>query len=438
MGVDRALAVARTALGAAVLGGIGMPHAAAAQDGLIVQPAIPQGFDRDRNVSVSARPRPDYNPLGISVGGLLFFPRVETGAGATSNTYLTNQNQTQAAFVSLEPSLRVASIWSRHSLEVNATTLLRNYIGQSPRNERTWNVGARGKVDMRRAFSIVAEANASQSIENQFSGEVGTTVAALSRFRRDFVSLRGDYTMGRGRAFVVADFSDLRFSPVRLTTGTVRDQDNRNRNVSRVTGQVEFARTPSISLFAQLGYTDTNFDGRQLSTSGLDSGAGRVLAGANIDLAGQARGTIGIGYSLRDYRSPGFTTVKGLVAEGRVELFPTELFTITAGVRRSVEDATFGNTTPQPFWDNRITLRGDFELLSNLILSGNGEYARQNYITLDQRNSTYRLGADARYLVSRRLTLDGSVSYTKRQANGTQLGNEPAEARVEAGLTFHI
>lgn len=142
---------------------------AAAQDGLIFQSVIPQGFDRDRNISVLGRSRPSYNPIGVSVGGLLFFPRVETGAGVTSNAYLTEQNETAAAYASIEPSLRVASIWSRHSLEVNGATLLRNYIGQSRRNERTWNLGARSEIELGRAFTISAEANASQNIENLFS-----------------------------------------------------------------------------------------------------------------------------------------------------------------------------------------------------------------------------------------------------------------------------
>jgi hypothetical protein len=438
MGGNSALTVGRAALATAVLAGAGVPSLAVAQDGLIVQPVIPQGFDRDRNISVLDVSRPSYTPLGVSVGGLLFFPRVETGAGATSNAFLTNSNETKAAFVSLEPSLRVASIWSRHSVTLNASTLIRNYIGQSSRNERNWNLGARGEVELGRPITISAEVNASQSLENQFSGEVATTIAAVSRFRRDFGALRAEYTMGRVRIFGVADHADLRFSPVRLSDGTVRDQENRNRNISRITGQFEYARTPSISVFAQAGYTNTQFDGRQAAVTRLDSGAVRVLGGLNVDLAGRARGTIGVGYSVRDYKTAGFDTVKGLVAEGRVELFPTELFTITTGVRRSVEDATFGNTTPQPFWDNRFSLSADYELLRNLIVSGSGEYTIQTYINTEQRNTTYRIATGARYLISRRLTLDGSVNYTRRQSRGNQFGNEPAEGRIEAGLAFHI
>ncbi|SEJ32289.1 hypothetical protein SAMN05428950_1011840 [Sphingomonas sp. OV641] len=435
---DTAVARQRPALALAAFAVAGAPAVAHAQDGLIIQSAIPQGFDRDRNVSVEARPRPSYTPTGVHVGGLMFFPRLETSAGVTSNAYLTQQNEVEAPYASLEPSLRVASIWSRHSLQLNGSALLRNYVGESRRNERQWNLGARSEVELGRAFTITAEANASQSFENQFSGEVASNVAALSRFRRDFLSVRGEYTSGRVRSFVVADYSDFRFAPVRLTDGALRDQENRNRNVSRITGQFEYARTPSVSLFAQVGYIGTAFDGDIASAGTLDSNAVRAIGGLNIDLAGRMRGTVSLGYSIRDYRTSGIDSVNGPVAEARVELFPSERLTITTGARRTVEDSTFGNLTPRPFWDNRITLGGDYELLNNLILSAEGQYALQTYINEDRKNSTYRLATRARYLISRRMTLEGALSYSKRDARGVQAGNDAGEGRLEAGLTYHM
>ena len=426
-------------LALAALVSVGVPGVARAQDGLVVQPIVPQGFNRDRNVSVQARPRPDYTPTGIHVGGLMFFPRLRTSAGGTSNAFLTQQNEVAAPFASIEPALRVASIWSRHSLEVNGSGLLRNYIGESRRNERQWNLGTRGQVELGRAVTVTGEANASQSFENQFSGEVDTNVAALSRFRRDFVSLRGEYTSGRVRSFLVADYADFRFAPVRLSAGNLRDQENRNRNVSRLTGQFEYARTPSVSLFAQLGYTGTTFDGRVPGIGALDSDAGRAIVGLNMDVAGRARGTVSAGYSVRDYRTAGFDTVSGFIAEARLELFPSDRFTISAGARRTIEDATFGNVTPRPFWDNRASLGGDYELLNNLILSASAEYALQTFINEDLTNSTYRLATRARYLISRRMTLDSSLSYAKRDARGLQAGiNNAGEGRLEAGLTYHM
>src|SRR5947207_5799867 len=72
-----------------------LPTAAAAQsDGsVLVDTAIPDNFDRDRNVSVLERPHPDYDPLDIRLGGFIFAPHVEMGAGATNNVYLRGVNR---------------------------------------------------------------------------------------------------------------------------------------------------------------------------------------------------------------------------------------------------------------------------------------------------------------------------------------------------------
>lgn len=422
---------------AAMFAAAAFPAVAVAQDGLIVQPAVPQGFDRDRNVAVASRPRPSYTPTGARIGGMLFSPRLRTAGGATTNAYLTERDKAPAPFVSIEPSLRVASIWSRHSLEVNAGGVARNYIGESRRNERTWNLGARGLVELGRAWEISAEANASRNFENLFSGEVASNVAALSRFRRDYVATRAEYTMGRVRTFVTADYADLRFAQVPLVGGGIRDQSERNRSVSRVIGQFEYARTPSFSVFGQLRYTGTEFGDRVNSAVRGDSAGYRAIAGANLDLAGQMRGTVGVGYSIRDYRGRAFDSVEGVVAEARVEFFPTKLLTLTTGVQRTIEDSTSGNNSP--FWDNRLSVGADYELLHNFIVSVSGEYALQDFVDDDRKNSAYRLSGNGRYLISRRLTLEGSVSYSKRDRGDLQVTSiSPAEGRVQAGLSFHL
>ena len=427
------MAVGRLALLALAV--CGVPSLAHAQDGLVVQPAVPQGFDRGRNVSVRSRPRPSYAPLGVHVGGLMMFPQLRTSAGATSNAYLTQRNQVGAAFATLEPSIRVASLWSRHSLRLDAASLLRSYVGQPRRRERTWQINGRGQVELGRAVAITGEASALQGAENQFSGEIEPTVAALSRFRRVSAALRGEYTSGRMRTFIMADRAQFRFAPIRLADGAIRGQADRDRAVSRVIGQVEYARTPSVSLFAQLALADTAF---RRTGAMLGSRAIRAIGGVNADIAGRARGTIAIGYSIRDYRAVGFSAVGGPVVEGQGELFPTERLTITAAVRRTIEDATSVNTAPQPFWDNRLSLGGDYELLGNLILSASGEYALQTAIRSDRRSVTYRLATDARYLLSRRATLTGGVSFTERRSRDFRPDSGAGEGRVEAGLTYHL
>ncbi|QNE31041.1 outer membrane beta-barrel protein [Sphingomonas sp. NBWT7] len=436
MGGSSLFAGGRARLTAIAVAAVGVPTGAVAQDGLVVQPAVPQGFDRDRNVGVLQRPRPSYDALGISVGGLLFFPSVEAGGGGTTNAYLTRDNETAVPFVFVEPAVTMRSIWSRHAISARASTARRDYIGQSRRNERTWDLGASGRLDLGRTIEVTGEVQSSLDFENQFTGEINSAVAAVSRFRRNFISLRGEYTSGRLRAFVVGDYTDFRFRPLPLGDGAFRDQTVRDRNLARVTAQAEYARTPSVSVFAQVNYTSTTFVNQLVGASSRDSQTIRASAGANADIAGRLRGSIAFGYSIRDYSAATFETIRGLVAEGRLDLFPSEQFTITATARRTIEDSTFGNR--QPFWDNRFGLRGDYEVRRNLIVSATGDYAFQNYLGSDRENSSYRALAGARLLVSRRLSFDGSISYARRRSNVDLATDNSDEGRIQAGLTYRI
>jgi hypothetical protein len=413
------------------------PAAAQVGEDLTVQPAVPQDYDRGRNVSVLEQPRPDYAPLGVPIGRLRLFPRIESGGGGTSNTYLDSTDAVAAPYVYLQPSVRLVSGWSRHFLQISGTSTRRDYIGEAKRNERLWNIGAQGRVDIRRSFQVETAVNASRNVENLFSGEVVSTVAALSRYRRDFASVKATYTGGRMRAFALLDYVDFQFAPVPLASGGVRDQSDRNRKITRLTGQFEYARTPSIALFGQLSGSRTRYSRDLLTGSpNLSSGAVRLLGGANIDLAGRIRGTIGLGYSIRDYDANAYKTVRGLSVETRVEAFPSPLLTVGIIGQRTIEDSALGNRSP--FWNTRFSLRADYELLRNMILSAATEYSRQRYIDSPLSSDTYRAIASGRYTISRRVSLKGSLSYNRRSSKNDVALRSVNEARVETGISYQL
>ncbi|SFS10959.1 outer membrane beta-barrel protein [Sphingomonas jatrophae] len=413
------------------------PALAQVGEGLIVNPDVPQDFDRGRNVSVQEQFRPDYAPLGVRLGGMTFFPRLEAGGGGTTNAYLGSDEKTAAAFAYVRPSARLTSGWSRHFLQLSGTATLRNYLGESRRNERLWNADARGRVDVSRTFEIDLNANASRNFENVFSGEVASSVAALSRYRRDFASAQATYTNGRIRTFLLADYADFRFQPLPLADGSVRDQSDRNRSVARLTGQIEYARTPSIALFAQLSGSSTDFTDSASTTGPLqDSKAARLLGGVNVDIAGRIRGTISVGYSIRDYKSGTFSTVRGVSIDTRVEAFPTPRLTIGATGQRTIEDSTLNNRAP--FWNTRFSVRADYELLRNLIVNATADFSRQRYIDTPLRGNINRASTGARYLASRRVSLEGSVSYSRRSTNDAFTLGAVSEGRLDLGLAYHL
>ncbi|MDX3909290.1 MAG: outer membrane beta-barrel protein [Sphingobium sp.] len=399
----------------------------------LIPATLPDGFDKGRNVSVTERPRPDYDPLGVNLGSFMLFPKVETGVGLTSNVFLTNGNEESDGFAVFNPSVRARSEWDRHQVQLNASGAFRRFFDNSIRNEDAFNLGALGRLDIGDALAVTGEAQYTQQFETPITGDVDSSLAVLSQYERDFLSLRAQYGVGQGRLILAVDRSHFAFDPIRLPTGTVIDQENRDRTLSRVTAQAEYALTPSVSFYGQANYGDTNYD-TQLSPgiANRDSDSYRFIVGSNFDLSALVRGTIGAGYARRNYDSALYKDVSGLSVEAKVEYFPTELTTFGLGLRRVIEDSNIGDTNA--YFDNRATARVDHELLRNLILNAIAEYAQQDFISSTRKTTFYRGSAGARYFINRLLGLQLQLSYIKRDTTGDNLGQQFNEFRGQLTL----
>lgn len=413
------------------------PAIAQVDERLDIETQIPQGYDRGRNVSVRQAPLPDYNPLGIHFGSFYFYPRLEVRAGATSNTYLSSENEKAAPFITTRAYGRLASGWQRHELTLAGSVDRVDYLGESRRNERTWDASARGRVELGSRVEIEANAKASREVESLFSGEVNDEIAALSRYRRNFGSLQATYTQSRFRVFVLGDYADLSFNDVPLSSGDVIDQSDRDRSIARLTGQIEYARSPALALFAQIGAADTKYDNDLFSgLPNIDSKAIRIVGGVNFDISGKMRGSVGVGYGVKDFDADIYDTVRGISVDSRVEFFPSRLFTITAEAERSIEDSTLRRR--DPFWLTQFALTGDYALKQNLLLTSTARYSRQDFTESDVTADTYSASVGARYLGSRRASIEGALSYRYRKSDDATFQRSVDEGRFTVGFRYQI
>ncbi|HEX7857273.1 MAG TPA: outer membrane beta-barrel protein [Sphingobium sp.] len=409
--------------------------AAWAQETLLVEPSLPDDFDRGRNTSVLQRERPDYDRIGIRAGSFNVFPQVAVGLGYSDNLYYSQENTIKSAFTQITPAIEVNSDWSRHGLKLRGSTDLQRYFAEPARNQTSWDLGALGTIEVGSAFRFFPELQIARDFETPFTGETTGRNAALSNYLRKYAGLRGEYSAGQTKLTLAVNDTNYQFSEIQQLSGTSIDQSNRDRNILLGTAQVQYAFTPSVAAYAQLGYADTNYD-TELSPGvrNRDSDGYSVIGGFNFDFSGLMRGTIGMGYTRRDFRSPNFNNVSGFSFEGKLEYFPSELTTVTLAARRVIEDSSLGSTNA--FFDNRASLRVDHELLQNLILSLGGEFERQNYVDSPITIDTYRVTGSSLIFANNWLSFNANISYTGRSTNGSLPGLGFDEFRGLLGVTF--
>lgn len=403
-------------------------------DTLLVDTAIPNNFDRDRNVSVTERPRPDYDPVGIRTGSFLFSPQVQVGAGGTNNVFLSPQNERSDAYAYFAPSVEMASDFNRDEIRATASALLGRYFDNSRRNQNAYNMRVLGRKDIGDAYSVTGEAQYSRIYESPSTGAIDPTTAVLSDYKRSYLSLRGRYASGQFQAILAIDRTSFTFDGVELADGTFFDQRSRDQVMGRIAGEVQYALSPSMSIYGQASGSRIDYSTRLGAQENRDSEGFRVIGGINFDLAGLMRGKVGVGYIERNYKAGIYQDASGFSAEAQVEFFPTELTTVGIALSRTLRDTNI-STAGSGFFDNAARLSIDHELLTNLLLGAVGEFRRQVYVGTDQRASFYRFAGTSTYYANRDIALRGLVQYQHRGVDGLA-NNRFNEFRGELSIIF--
>ena len=66
-------------------------------------------FDRNRYVSVTERPQPEFDPVPVRLGAFEAQPRLRVGAGYRSNLFASTTDETGDSFGVIAPSVDLVS-----------------------------------------------------------------------------------------------------------------------------------------------------------------------------------------------------------------------------------------------------------------------------------------------------------------------------------------
>ena len=144
-GVMKKLEVSLGVLAAALSWGA-MPAAAQDNSG--------DNFNRDRNVSVRARPKPEYDAAGIRMGGMWLYPELSVGAEFTDNVFATSTDTEEDTILHARPEVELRSRWTTHELVLGVAAPMRFYSEFDEANTTDVIVSADGRLDVYRDFNF--------------------------------------------------------------------------------------------------------------------------------------------------------------------------------------------------------------------------------------------------------------------------------------------
>lgn len=398
---------------------------------VLIPPVIDPDYKRDRNVSVRERIYPDYSPLGIDLGGFTASPSLKISPSFSDNIYRDNNRRVSDFYVVIEPYVALRSNWSNHRTLFEAGGDIERYTTQTLRNQNGWYLHNATRLDVKSDLNVTLDGRIGRNYESPYSEDVSRNQVVPSSYLRKSASVKTVYGgSSRARLTGALEYSDYVFSPVKFANGFTREQTYRDRSIVRATALGEYALSPSIATYGELAYDHTHYPAPAFGGGPNRSSNGyAVISGVNFDLAGVARGSVGIGYSAREYDTPAaYRNAHGVSVQANLDFFPSELTTVSLTVQRQLQDVSLG--TGGAYWDNRIGVSLDHELLRNLILSTNASYILRDYIENSSRTDVWQIGFNGDYTPNRFLKFGAAISYGSSRPNDIIFGNRFDELRT--------
>jgi hypothetical protein len=265
-------------------------------------------FDRNNNVSVLDRPRPDYQALGIVVGGMVIYPSV-TASTQYNDNILASSDPIGDLIESLTPTVEVNSNWSRNAVKLTATATSNFYDSHPSQNTTDYQFSGAGRLDILTQSNVTAGFSVGQfavprSSEDNFSGAL--TPVVYDGYNANLGALQ---TLNRVQFIEGFTFSRTAYDNNVDVNGAPLLFDQLDNDALGFSAKVNYAIDPAIAAFVAVTGNDRLYDDTA-TTGGLldrDSSGFETTIGLDFDITRLVRGQVQFGYLDQSYVSHAFT-----------------------------------------------------------------------------------------------------------------------------------
>jgi hypothetical protein len=390
--------------------------------------------DREKNVSVLERPRPDYDAIGINLGGFTLFPSLSAGVERNDDVFFDATNRVDDWAYASEADARLQSNWSRHGLAARIGFADRRFQDVDSENRTDESAAIDGRLDIGAQGQINAGASFRNFGEGRSSPNAPGGAAKLGDVDSQRIYIGATQVFNRIRLNAEVSREDLDFDPIPLTSGGFDDANNRDREETELRGRIDFGISPDTSIYLEAAREEREYDTAAARAAGRNSEGTTVLVGLRMDISGALRGEVAAGQIEQDYDSPAIDTVDGTAVKAKVEWFPTQLTSVTLDAERTIEDAVVAGTSS--YLETTARVRVDHELRRNVLLNGFIGSGERDFRGLARKDDLIEGGLGARWLINRSVEANISWRKDKLDSGGALAANDYDSDRILVGVTL--
>jgi hypothetical protein len=360
----------------------------------------------DPNVPVTARPRPDFDPLGIRAGGFLIYPSVTVGSSYDTNVFATKDDTKDDFIFNFLPQVVVRSNFPRHAIAWTTEADIARYVTETDEDYEDFGTALNGRLDITRSNRLTAGAAFARGHDSRDDPEdLGVDVTDEPSKYYDY---GGD--LGFQQDFNRVNFGLLgNFDRRDYTDG---DEGDRDRDLFGGRLRAGYFVSPRINAFVQGGFRREVRD----QDSGRDNNVYSASVGTEIDFTGLLFGEVNAGWSLQEFDESDVDSENGFTYGANLTWNPTGLTSVRLDGAGGFEPSDVGSSR----LESEIGLRIDHELLRNLLIGGQVRYSRDDFQDANRVDNRIDVGPSITYFVNRNFSVGANYVFTKRDSDESE------------------
>ena len=348
----------------------------------------------------------------------------------SDNIFATNTDAVSDAIFVVSPRLAINSGWGRNALRFLGEADLNRYASHSDQDSDAFLVSGGGTVDVHDGLVADADASFARVLIPRTADAYARASLIPLLYDQTALVLRTTQTFNRLTLSTRGEFDNLEFSAGKGPAGGVLDESFQNRR--SVFGRV---RTDYAYSGAVAPFLEETVVGDWLNSKFKTQFQTQTLLGVNWDVTHLITAEIAVGYLTSAYGgTPSPPAVGNFSERVKVEYFPTQLVTVTMNGEDAV--VASGIPTSPAYHTNALSMTIDYELLRNLIISGQVANEWNNYRVIDRHDEDFGTKLSARYKLNRGVSISVDYNHLQRNSSGAQAGVRFVENVAAFSVTF--
>lgn len=356
------------------------------------------------------------NGQGIRMGGFILAPSIAVTEEFDSNVFLSETNEEETFRTIIAPRLEIRSDWNRHAVQLEAGAEYGFFTHDSDDQYFDYDVTLSGEVDITRSARINASLGYARQHDARGSIDAPGNIAEPIEYDALTFEIQGDVAFNVLQISPFFAVQSLDFEDAPLIGGGTSNQDDRDRLDLTAGVEISYVVRRGYEAFVRGSYLVADYDDAQDDTGvNRDSDGWRVLGGVKVNLTRLLEGSVGLGYTQRNYDSAALSDISGLSAEAQLVWTPTRRLELTLTANRDIDESTLAGSSGRT--TSGALFAASYELLRNLSINGDLSFAQLEFEGISRTDNIFGFGMGLNWAVNRNFSVQPRYNFGLRDSN---------------------